>query len=177
MSLKARFRRIEAGVRWLETEGVFINIEARIKLLELLQEISDRTASDPAAAERWKEMDSGMKLPPPRVPVVRRPPPVPAPLPQPILPGVRGQTPPAESHAAPRPEKSEPAPPRPAKAPPPGPPPIPGMPVEPRSPDLEMRPVQWRPRGAGDDYGGEGGTYGRCLTECDPLRDEDDDDG
>ena len=77
-----------------------------------------------------------------------------------------------------RPEGSEPAPP-PAPAPTPAPRPVmPGQPAELPSPDMQIRPVHWRPRGVRDYYDEPDvpGTNGRCITEYDPLRDEYDDD-
>jgi hypothetical protein len=54
---------------------------------------------------------------------------------------------------------------------------MPGQPVALPSPDMEIRPTRWRPRGAQDyDEEERPGTNGRCITEYDPLRDEDDDD-
>ena len=54
---------------------------------------------------------------------------------------------------------------------------LPGQPVAPPSPDMEIRPTRWRARTAQDyDEEERPGTNGRCLTEYDVLRDEDDDD-
>ncbi len=77
-----------------------------------------------------------------------------------------------------RPEGSEPAPPPVVaeEAPPESPPVVEARPP----PDMEIRPVHWRPRGARDYYDEDEppGTNGRCVTEYDPLRDEyDDEDG
>jgi len=44
---------------------------------------------------------------------------------------------------------------------------------------MEIRPTRWRPRGGRDDDRDEEerpGTNGRCITEYDPLRDDNDDD-
>jgi len=50
------------------------------------------------------------------------------------------------------------------------------MPVSLPSPDMEIRPVRWRAREArDDDEEDRPGTNGKCITEYDPLADEDDD--
>jgi hypothetical protein len=46
------------------------------------------------------------------------------------------------------------------------------MPVSPFPDDMMVRPVQWRLRGPEDFYDDGAradGTYGRCLTDYDPL--------
>lgn len=200
MSLKARLRKVEAGVRWLETEGIFRKIELQWKLLQKKQEIADTLARDPAAAARWRELGIDDGLPPPSVPVLRLPPtpePAPAqphpekvwkprrlegwehaPRPEPTLDalrapedeGVRGGPAPEaaqphleEPHEVRRLEGSEPAP-------------EPGQPTSPPSPDMEIRPTRWRPRGPQDYADDAGPPYFRCLTEYDVLPDEPDDD-
>ena len=160
MSLKGRLRRLDAGVRWLETEGVFIRWQLRMKLAQMTQAIADHRAR--------------VKALPPRVraPILRD-----APLrsaPQDEVVRVQAKPHPEERPARPRPgaferlrskrpEGCESA--------------LPGQPVAPPSPDMEIRPTHWRPHGA-QDYGEEErpGTNGRCITEYDPLRNEDDDD-
>jgi hypothetical protein len=180
VSLKGPLRRLEAGVRWLETEGRFVRIEAMMKILEMTQEIADRRAVDPAFAARW-DKDFSFPLPPPRVsarpPAPKREaaPPERAPERASVI---VSQTPPSP--------KVEPPPPaievRAAAPPPPPvmPAPLPGMPVTPPSPDMEIRPVRWRRREAQDYYDDEDevvdGTNGQCLTEYDVFRDYDDDD-
>ena len=65
----------------------------------------------------------------------------------------------------------------PPRPPEPAPQTMPGQPVALPSPDMEIRPTRWRARTAQDyDEEERPGTNGRCLTEYDPLRDEDDDD-
>jgi hypothetical protein len=190
VSQKGRLRRLDAGVRWLETEGTYIRIESMVKSLEMLLDIADRADADPAFAARWKETFPSVVLPPPRrkAPPSRpksepAPPPERAPERAPVV--ARRTLPPQDE--PPRSEVSPPAiEPRPApvavvmEKPPPrpsdSPAPMPGMPVSPPSPDMEIRPVRWRERGPHDYYEEEGDTYGRCITEYDVLRDEYDDD-
>lgn len=81
MSLKSQLRRLDAGVRWLETEGRHRRVATMMKTLERMQEIADRVASDPAFAVRWKKDFSYIPLPPPTVTA----PPVVVPLPPPPL--------------------------------------------------------------------------------------------
>ena len=161
MSLKGRLRRLDAGVRWLETEGVFIRWQLRMKLAQMTQAIADHRARVKA-------------LPPaPRAaPILRD-----APLrgaPQDEVVRVQAKPLPEERPARPRPgaferlrskrpEECEPA--------------LPGQPVAPPPPDMEIRPVRWGPRTAQDyDEEERPGTNGRCITEYDTLRDEEDDD-
>ena len=145
MSVKSRLRRLDAGVRWLETEGVFIRWELRMKLAQMTKAIDDHRAR--------------VKALPPRVraPILRH-----APLggaPQDEAVRVQANPPPVE-RPAPRPPES-----------------LPGEPVAPPSPDMEIRPTRWRPHGARDyDEEERPGTNGRCITDYDPLRDEDDED-
>ncbi len=58
-ALRRRVLALDRQVRWLETEGVLINIEAMIKTLEIKQEIADRLATDPEVAAKWKEAGWG----------------------------------------------------------------------------------------------------------------------
>ena len=142
MSLKSRLRRLDAGVRWLETEGV-----ARRKWLARIRQAFARRGTG----------DRGM--------VAGRKKSVPSSAPKPIV-------------------ASGTSPPKVVALPPPRTPPVieaapqamPGQPVAPQSPDMEIRPTRWRPRTA-QDYEEEErpGTNGRCITEYDPLRDEDED--
>jgi hypothetical protein len=190
VSHKSRLRRIDAGVRWLETEGVFIGLQLVNKLQGMLQEMSDHAAAHPDVAARWKKIQH--LLPPPRA---KARPPVPRPTSRvlPILLGVSSASarkrPDAAVPAAPQDEavrvQAKPHPEErrvaahlegcePARPPPD---PLPGQPVSLPPPDMEIRPTQWRARGAQDYYEDEPpGTNGRCLTEYDVLRDEDDDD-
>ncbi len=64
MSLKSRLRRLDAGVRWLETEGVFVRAQLARKLVGMLQEMSDHAAAHPDVAARWRKIRH--LLPPPR---------------------------------------------------------------------------------------------------------------
>ena len=161
MSHKSRLRRLDAGVRWLETEGVLIAWQLRMKLAQIQQEIADHLAANPDIAAKHKGLFD--VLPPPRVkvrPPARTPPPAP-PLPKPV------QPPAIEVRPPPLP---------PPRAPEPPPEPLPGQPVAPRPAHLEIRPVHWRPRGPQDYDEERPGTNGRCIVNYDPFRDEDDDD-
>jgi hypothetical protein len=188
VSQKGRLRRLDAGVRWLETEGTYIRIAGLVKYLEMLLDIADRADVDPAFAAKWERDFPYIPLPPPRRKASPpSPKPEPAPAPEPA-PSVASQTPPREvepprsqlsptaiePRAAPVVPVMEKPPPR-----PPDPPaPMPGMPVEPRQPDMEIRPVRWRqrePEDYADDEEEVDGTNGRCLIEYDVLRDYDDD--
>jgi hypothetical protein len=72
VSLKSRLRRLDAGVRWLETEGVFLRLKHMTRLVEIAQDIADHTANDPGFAKRWNKRVPSLPLPPPRA-KVRRP--------------------------------------------------------------------------------------------------------
>jgi len=199
VSQKGRLRRLDAGVRWLETEGLYRRLKNMIKMLEMLQQLADRMAIDPAFAAKWtKDYPSfPWVLPPPSAHLRPRPPdPVvaspPIPVSSPPLPLPESEAPlvPEERPASvpPRPPREpEPAAPKPVEPPPVEPPPVeprpvepqpvevmPGQPVSPPSPDMEIRPVRWRAREARDDDD-RPGTNGKCITEYDPLADEDDD--
>jgi hypothetical protein len=178
VSLKGRLRRLDAGVRWLETEGDFLRFKGWVEYLEKVQEIADRAAVDPEFAAKWERDFSYVPLPPPRVgvrPPARKPIVAPRPVVVPPLPEGEQRLP----VAAPAPAAVIEAP-----LPLPRPPPVmsapmPGMPVSPPSPDMEIRPVRWRERGPQDYYDDAAeeevdGTNGRCLTEYDVLRDDDD---
>jgi hypothetical protein len=197
VSLKGRLRGLDARVHWLETNGDFLRLQKKVKLLRWAQIFADRVATDPAWAEKTKkempaffaimwQLSAGVRkaaAPPPPPPsprpavVPERPPPSePTPEPAPaVLPILRDAAVPApqdESRAGPE------ANPQPAL-----PPPeerrvaaVRKPPVAPPAPDMEIRPVRWRPRGEPDDYEERPGTNGRCITEYDPLRGEYDDD-
>ena len=197
MSLKSRLRRLDAGVRWLETEGKYLFIKGMVKTLEMLLDIADRADVDPAFAAHWKKSYPFIVLPPPRrmdraSPAKSEPVPPPdrAPAPKPVI---VPQTPPSPEIESPRrvieaqppPRLPEPPPPE-SRPPEPRPPeprppePMPGMPVSPPSPDMEIRPVRWRQRGPQDYDDDEeddvvDGTNGRCLTEYNVFRHYDDD--
>lgn len=140
-ALRRRVLALDRHVHWLETEGMFRNIKAMIRIVEMKQAIADRIAIDPEAAARWAEADYGLVLPPPRV-TTRRPPAPPPPPP------VAAEPP----RPAPEPAREQP----PAAAPPvvaPRPPPEPPVPAwQPYDPpeQMQIRPVHWRPRGAAD---------------------------
>jgi hypothetical protein len=175
MALLTRLRRVEAGIEWLETEGMFRLCEIQFKWLELKKKVEVSLARDPGnEIMRQCGKDMGVELPPLPKPVVRPPPPPPpAPAPPPPAPA---QPPPDErvregsfadttfATMVRRPPASWPPPP---------------PPVEWETHDIpehmQIRPVQWRQRGPQDvddwDDGGPG--YGQCLTEYDPLAEED----
>jgi len=69
VSLKSRLRRLDAGVRWLETEGVLLRVQYMTRLVEIAQGIADHTAGDPGFAKRWNKRVPSLPLPPPRVKV------------------------------------------------------------------------------------------------------------
>ncbi len=90
MSVKSRLRRLDAGVRWLETEGVFVRAQLVRKLVGILQDMSDHAAAHPDVAAKWKKIRH--LLPPPRV----KPSPAPAQRPAPsVLPILRDAAVPA----------------------------------------------------------------------------------
>ncbi len=204
MSQKGRLRRLDAGVRWLETEGTYLRIAGLVKCLEMLMDIADRRAVDPAFAARWDRDFSYVRLPPPRsgvqpaAPKSKPAPPPPRP-PEPAIFVPRQTLPPQAEPKDTQPTDSEPAqvplpvspitiepcpPPvvpavqRPPPRPPEPPPPMPGQPTSLRSPDMEIRPMHWRQRGPQDyeDDDTEDDSYGRCLTEYDVLGDDYDSD-
>jgi hypothetical protein len=200
VSLKGRLRGLDAGVRWLETEGSFRRIRNMVRIQEMAQKFADRVAADPAHAAKVKKEDpfffaymswlsAGLRPPAPP------PPPEPEAAP-PVLPILRDAAEPAapqdeavQVQTKPHPEErcvaarqgafersrsKHPEGCEPARSPPD---PMPGQPVAPPSPAMQIRPVQWRPREAQDYYEEEDvpGTNGHCITEYDPLRDEYDD--
>ncbi len=167
MSQKGRLRRLDAGVRWLETEGAYIRIAGLVKSLEMLLDIADRVDVDPAFAADWKKSFPYIVLPPPRrtaaacrTKAESAPPPQRAPdraheqasAPQPVI---VPEAPPSPKVESPPPVIEARAPPLPPPRPPPvmpAPMPMPGMPVSPPSPDMEIRPVRWRQREPQDYY-------------------------
>ena len=168
MSLMARLRRIEAGIEWLEADGMRRVFRSHFRFLETKGHIEARLAWEPGNVwARALAPAFGVELPPMPPPVVRPPPPVVYPSP----------APPAPPPAVPLPPPS----PLPASVvvapPPPKPPPKPEPPPETHDiPEhMQVRPVTWRQRGPQDvddwDDGGPG--YGQCLTEYDPLAEED----
>jgi hypothetical protein len=72
VSLKSRLRRLDAGVRWLETEGVLIRWQLMMKLVQRVQDIADHMAGDPEFAAQWKKNVPSLPLPKPRVKVPPR---------------------------------------------------------------------------------------------------------
>ena len=192
MSLKGQLRGLDAGVHWLETEGRFHRVRNAIKVEEMARKFADHVAADPAHAAKVKKDDPFFFAYMSRLSAGLRPPAPPSPPPAepeaapPVRPILRD----AAVPAAPQDEVSpEPAPPHPEErrvaarlegcdsAPPPARRIMPGQPVAPPPPDMQIRPVQWRPREAQDYYEEEDvpGTNGHCITEYDPLRDEYDD--
>jgi len=159
MSLMTRLRRVEAGIEWLETEGVLRLCATKIKWLQMKEQVEARLAREPGH-EMARHLGSvmGVKLPPLPAPVVVRPP---APLPP---------TAPPSPPSAPEPVVV-------ASPPPPKPPPSPRETWETHDiPEhMQIRPVMWRRRGPqdDDDWDDGGRDYGQCLTDYDPLEEED----
>jgi hypothetical protein len=163
MALMARLRRIEAGIEWLETEGMFRLCRAQFKWLKMKEQIEARLARDPGdEGARRVAPYLGVKLPPlPKppapAPLVRQPAP-PTPAPPPLSPPV------------PAPVATTPPPPKP-------PPPPPTWETHDIPEHMQIRPVQWRRRDASDvdDWDDGGRDYSQCLTEYDVLAEEEDD--
>jgi len=163
MALMNRLRRVEAGIEWLETEGALRLCATKIKWLQMKEQVEARLARDPGhEGARYLAPYLGIKLPPlpkppPSTPVVRPPPPPPAP-------------PPPSPSPASAPEPVVVAPP-----PPPKPPPVQKWETHDIPEHMQIRPVQWRRRGPhdDDDWDDGGPGYGQCLTEYDPLAEED----
>jgi hypothetical protein len=138
VSLKGRLKRLETGVRWLETDGALLAAELKLRLCDFFQQLSDHMAHDPSYREGWNQRHPGMKLPPPRV---KPPPPRPAPA----------RPPPAAKETVVEPVVAQ-APPKPtAASPPPKPEPVGGFVVEPA---MEIAPVFWRRPGQRDPRDG-----------------------
>ena len=152
MSLKSRLRRLDAGVHWLETKGV-----ARRKWLATIRRAFARRGADDRGMAAGRKKSVPSSAPNPIVAAGTLPPKVVA-LPPPRTPPV------IEARPPPRPPDAVPQT-------------IPGQPVARPPPDMEIRPTRWRARTAQDyDEEERQGTNGRCITEYDVLRDEDDDD-
>jgi hypothetical protein len=175
MALMERLRRVEAGIEWLETEGQFRLLGTKIKLLKWKERVEAELRRDPGhAGARQIAPYVGVALPP---------------LPQPPRPAPVVRPPPAP-----------PAPPEPQRAPVVVAAPAPPMPLppEPEPPaekwethdipeHMQIRPVTWRRRGLqdvddlqdGSEDGSDGGSdagrpgSGQCLTDYDPLAEED----
>ena len=205
MSLKGRLRGLDARVHWLETDGAFLRLKNRIKLLEWAQIFAGRVATDPAWAEKTKKespaffalmwhLSAGVRKPaPPPSPPSSPPPPVAPERPPPVVvaeaPAAKVEAPPTIIVAETPPPKGETPPPTsvdvfpfvPSREIAARPPPVSRPRPPPPSPDLEYRPVHWRKRGAPDDDEEDApGTNGRCIVEYDVLReayDDEDDDG
>jgi len=116
MSLMTRLRRVEAGIEWLETEGVLRLCATKIKWLQMKEQVEARLAREPGH-EMARHLGSvmGVKLPPLPAPVVVRPPAPPPPTavsPAPPAPTVAARpVRPAASAPAPRTRSTAPAPP------------------------------------------------------------------
>jgi hypothetical protein len=180
MPLMARLRRIEAGIEWLEIKGMLRLCTTKIKRLELKRKVEASLARNPGnEIMRDCGVSLGVTLPP-----LPKPPP-PAPVVRPLPPA------PPPPHAQPHPEESGEArrlegwamgevqvrilrdavlrtAPRDE---------VVRVPSETHDiPEhMQIRPVQWRQRGPQDvdDWDEDGPGYGQCLTDYDPLADED----
>src|SRR6266446_2185106 len=95
MSLKARLKRLEAAVEWLEFDGMLRACELRLELIDKKREIAEH---DPAfaAARGWIAAPPKPSPPPQAPPPQAAPqaPPAPAELPQPPPPPTPPQLPP-----------------------------------------------------------------------------------
>ena len=67
MRHRGRLRRLEAGVRWLETEGVIRRAELRLKLARMTQEMADYLATNPAIAKKHPSLLDGLPRPSPHL--------------------------------------------------------------------------------------------------------------
>ena len=67
MRHRSRLRRLEAGVRWLETEGVIRRAELRLKLARMMQEMADYLATNPAIAKKHPSLPDGLPRPSPHL--------------------------------------------------------------------------------------------------------------
>jgi hypothetical protein len=84
MSLKARLKRLEAAVEWLEFDGMLRACELKFEILDRKREIAERYP-DFAVARGWIAAPPKPSPPPPQVQAPPRPPP-PEPLPPEPLP-------------------------------------------------------------------------------------------
>jgi hypothetical protein len=105
VSLKSRLRRLDAGVRWLETEGVLIRWQLMMKLVQRVQDIADHMAGDPDFAAQWKKNVPSLPLPKPRMKARPRVPPFLRDAPVPAAPQDEGVhvAPPSQPPARPPP--------------------------------------------------------------------------
>jgi hypothetical protein len=170
MALMARLRRIEAGIEWLETEGMFRVCKTQVKFLKMQEQIEARLARDPGDEHaRWLAPYLGIKLPPLPKPVVYSPPP-PAPAPPPSAPA---RAPPEEPRVARERSFADVVQVPPVSSPPP--PPV-AWETHDILEHMQIRPVRWRQRDASDVDDWEDGErdYSQCLTEYDPIEEDDD---
>ena len=167
MALLARLRRIEAGIEWLGTDGMRRVVRSHFRFLETKGHIEAHLAREPGNVwARALAPAFGVELPPLPKPPTPTPVVKPPPAPPPALP--------------PEPPRQQALPPAPvvvAPSPPPKPPPKPEPPPETHDiPEhMQIRPVTWRQRGPRDvdDWEDGGHDYSQCLTDYDPLADED----
>jgi hypothetical protein len=71
MRLKARLKRLEAEVRWLQLEGRLRSVELRLKILDRECQLAKHKAARQAKAARPSERPQ-LSPPPPPPPIVRR---------------------------------------------------------------------------------------------------------
>ena len=179
MSLRARIKRLEPEVGWLNENGALCVLEIKMKIRGMLAQIHAR---DP-------ELARGLGFVPPPGQKREKPPP------RPTVAAAPGVAPPdgavlVESFAGGR-ARIEPVPPEPVTPPPVLPEPeATGAPAAPPEetfvqpfhydppPEMQIRPVTWRRRRPQDYVDDPDDMYGRCIVDYDPLAylDDDDDD-
>ena len=134
MSLKARLKRLEAQVEWLEFDGMLRMCELKLELIDKKRQIADHLAANPEAAALFAAAGITSIRPTPRPP---------APSPAPPLPPAR---PPSYELLRPPP---------PPPAPPPPPPELPPKAEvwthDPRE-HMRIEKVTWRVRTPQDDF-------------------------
>jgi hypothetical protein len=148
VSPKSRLRRLDAGVRWLETDGVVRRAELVMKVLETTQAIADHKADDRRFAARWRKNVPSLALPKPRVKVRR-------PRVRPLLRDAAVAAAPRDEGARVAPASQLPPRPPPPRPPPSGPPPRWTKDIRPGPHDVlnwdEAMQVPWVDSSAADD--------------------------
>ena len=67
MRHRGRLRRLEADVRWLETEGVIRRADIRLQIAKKTQEMADYLATNPAIAKKFPFLVDGLPRPSPHL--------------------------------------------------------------------------------------------------------------